>query len=167
VAIKATIFASTICTIVALFTQSFVAKYHLSVAAVQIIGGLILLISALNTLFPRSEGSAMSEQQRSASQLALSSLATPIIVTPAGIAAIMLFILLARQDAGGHQPVAIALAVVMALNFLVMFFNQAIIKVPGLALVLQLFGSVLVVVQGALAVQVLIHGFKGAMANGI
>jgi multiple antibiotic resistance protein len=79
-----------------------------------------------------------------------------VIVTPAGIAAIIVFELLAAQIPGSERTIVTSLAVVMALNFLVMFFNGAIVKIPGLGLGLQLLGTVLVVVQVALAVQVLL-----------
>jgi multiple antibiotic resistance protein len=117
---------------------------------------LILLISALNAIFPRPESAPPAVESRSALQLALSPLASPVIVTPAGIAAIIVFELLAAQIPGGDRTIVTSLAVVMVLNFLVMFFNGAIVKIPGLGLALQLLGTVLVVVQVALAVQVLL-----------
>ena len=103
------------------------------------------------------QGRAAGKGGSSAFQLALSPLATPVIVTPTGVAAIMVFILLAQQDAGAHQTIALALALVMALNFIVMFFNDPIVRLPGLMPVLQLLGAVLVVVQVALVVQVMIY----------
>ena len=168
-AIKATVLATAICAIVALLTESFVDKYQLSLPAIQITGGLILLISALTTLFPRRESSAPVGKQPSAWQLAMSPMATPVIVTPAGIAAIMIFVLLtergAEQAPGGYQVIFLALAIVMALNFLVMYVNDLILRIPGLLLVLQLFGSVLVVVQGALAVQALLYGYHNVVGR--
>jgi multiple antibiotic resistance protein len=168
-AIKATVLATAICAIVALFTRNFVDKYHLSLPAIQITGGLILLISALTTLFPRRASSAPVSKQPGDWQLAMSPLATPVIVTPAGIAAIMIFVLLAERGAdqtpGGFQAILVALAIVMALNFLVMYFNDPILKIPGLLPALQLFGSVLVVVQGALAVQVLLFGYHSVVGR--
>ena len=155
-AIKGTLVATVICAIVVLGARTFVAKYQLGLDAVRISGGLILLISALNAIFPRHENAAPAGAPRSALQVALSPLASPVIVTPAGIAAIILFELLVAQIPGGERTIVTALAVVMALNFLVMFFNGVITKFPGLGLVLQLMGTVLVVVQLALAVQVLL-----------
>jgi multiple antibiotic resistance protein len=45
------------------------------------------------------------------------------------------------------------------LNLVVMLFNDLIVKIPGLMVVLQLAGFVLVVVQLVLSIQVLIFGF--------
>ena len=156
-----TLFATVICGVVILLAENFVAKYQLSLPAVQITGGLILLISALYSIFPRNEVEATASEPRTALQVALSPLASPVIVTPAGIAAIMVFVLLSTQISGGFQTIVTALAVVMVLNLLVMLFNSAILKIPGLMLVLQLMGTVLIVVQVALAVQVLIYGLRG------
>jgi multiple antibiotic resistance protein len=155
-AITGTLVATVICAIVVLGARTFVAKYQVGLDAVRITGGLILLISALNAIFPRPESAAPAGESRSALQLALSPLASPVIVTPAGIAAIIVFELLAAQIPCGDRTIITSLAVVMALNFLVMFFNGAIMKIPGLGLALQLLGTVLVVVQAALAVQVLL-----------
>lgn len=161
VAIQAAILASVICAAVALLTGNFVAKYQLGIPALQITAGLILLISALNAIFPRPEANAPTDAPRSALQAALSPLATPVIVPPAGVAAIMVFVLLAQQQPAAYQTIAAALATVMVLNFVVMLFNDAILKLPGLMPLLQLLGAVLVVVQVALAIQELIYGFAG------
>lgn len=159
VAVKATLFAAVICAIVALLTGNFVAKYQLSLPAIQITGGLILLLAALSSIFPRRETTTAPGKRPSALQLALSPMASPVIVTPAGIAAIMVIVLLTAHDPGSNRMIATALAIVMVLNFLVMFFNDLIVRFPGLTVVLQLFGVVLVVVQVALAVQAMIYAF--------
>jgi multiple antibiotic resistance protein len=93
VALRAALCATVICAAVFLLAENFVANYHLSVPALQIAAGLILLISALNLIFPRPQGSATAGKEGTAFQLALSPLATPVIVTPARVAAIMVFVL--------------------------------------------------------------------------
>jgi hypothetical protein len=47
----------------------------------------------------------------------------------------------------------------MVLNFIVMVFNDQILRLPGLLPGLQILGAVLVVVQIALAIQVMIYAF--------
>lgn len=159
-AVRGTLAATVICALVVVLSETFVANYRLSVDAVRITGGVILLISALKAVFPRGESSAASDAPRPPRQLAISPLATPVIVTPAGIAAMMLFVLLAEQIPGGYQTIVGGLVAVMVLNFLVMFFNHPIVKLPGLMVGLQLVGTVLTVVQVALAVQVLLAVFR-------
>jgi len=152
-ALLATLFASIICGIIVLMTANLVAKYQLSIPALQITGGLILLLSALRSIFPIVEPAPDAETRPGAARLALAPLASPVVVTPAGVAALMVFVLLAQAEPVGLAPIVRALAIVMALNLVVMLFNDLILKVPGLGLVLQLLGTVLIVVQVALAVQ--------------
>jgi multiple antibiotic resistance protein len=96
-------------------------------------------------------------------QLAVSPLTVPIIIPPAGIAAILIFVTLASESPvtypGLYRAVAIALTVILLLDFLVMFFNSSITRVPGLVLVLQAAGAVLVFIQVALAVEIILAGF--------
>ncbi len=158
-AVKAAVFAVIICALVVMLSQILVAKYHLGIPALQITMGLILLLSALGAIFPRREAQPAAGKRPTATQLALSPLASPVIVTPAGVAAVMVAVLLGAGDPGSLRTIAIALAMVMALNLVVMLFNDQILKIPGLLLVLQLLGTVLVVVQVALAVQELIYAF--------
>lgn len=159
VAVQGALFAAIICALVVGLTQSFVAKYQLSIASLQITMGLVLLISALGSIFPRREAPAPAAKQPGSTQLALAPLASPVIVAPAGVAAIMVAVLLGAGDPAAFRIIATALAIVMAMNLLVMLFNDLIVKIPGLMLVLQLLGTVLIVVQVALAVQELIYAF--------
>jgi multiple antibiotic resistance protein len=46
----------------------------------------------------------------------------------------------------------------MFLDFLVMFFIDKILKIPGLMAILQIMGSILVFIQVALAVQTILLG---------
>ncbi len=59
-----------------------------------------------------------------------------------------------------YQAIAISIALMMALDFLAMLFNDRIITLPGLLPLLQLLGAVLIVVQVAFAIQVLLDAFK-------
>ena len=54
------------------------------------------------------------------------------------------------------QNVAICLPIVMALDFLTMYFIDSIMKIPGLMIILMVLGSVLLFVQVALAIQMMI-----------
>ncbi len=160
VAIRSSLLATAICAFVAFAAQSLASKYHLSVQAVQITGGLVLLISALTTIFPRHQPAVSAGAKPTPMQLALSAIATPVIVPPAGIAAIMVFVMLAPDRPGLYQAIASAIAILMLLDFLVMFFHDQIVKIPALVPLLQLFGSILIVIQIALAVQVMINAFQ-------
>jgi multiple antibiotic resistance protein len=160
-AVYGTLFAAGLCLVIGLLARVFAGNFHLGVTALRFTSGLILLMWALNAIFSpgRQDVSPSSASQRVGS-LALSPLATPIIITPAGVAAVMIFVLLPPQERGGYGSLGGALALVMSLNFLVMYFNDRIVKFPGILAVLQILGSVLVVVQVAFAIQVILNALE-------
>ena len=79
---------------------------------------------------------------------------------PAGVGAILIFMMLAPEYPGIARSVAVALAIVMVLDFLVMFFNRKILKVPGLMLVLRVLGAVLIFMQAALAADTMLDALR-------
>jgi len=160
VAIRGVVIASALCVFVALAGGSLLGKYHISLDAVRIAGGLVLLIAALETIFRKGQSSSPSSGTPTAIQLAASPVAVPIIVPPAGVAAILIFMMLAPQYPGMTQAVAICLAIIMVLDFLVMYFIDRVMKTPGLMIVLTVLGSVLVFVQVALATQIILVALK-------
>ncbi len=154
-AIKGIAIASAICLYVFLLGQSLIDKYRLSLEAIEIAGGLILLISALNAIFFTSQATKAAESQSNILQLAVTPVAVPMIVPPVGVAAILIFVKLASKSL-----IAWLLVLMLALDFLVMFFIDKIIKIPGLLLVLNILANVLVFFQVALAIQVILVAFK-------
>jgi multiple antibiotic resistance protein len=160
VAVYATLFATAMCVAISLLARTLVASYHLGVPTIQLTGGLILLIWALNAIFASGETAARATSDQSAGQLALSPLATPVIVTPAGVAALMVFVLLAPGTPEGYRIVSSALVLVMALNLLVMYFNTQIVHLRWLLVPLQLLSAVLAVVQVAFALQVILNALQ-------
>jgi multiple antibiotic resistance protein len=53
VAIKSALIAAIVCVFVVIAGDNLVSKYELSFAALQISGGLVLLLAAMLTIFPR------------------------------------------------------------------------------------------------------------------
>jgi multiple antibiotic resistance protein len=160
-ATKGSLIASATVAFAALAGREVSDRFGISIDADRLAGGLVLLISALNILFPRPELASTEPKKPSALQLALSPLAMPMIVPPAGIAAILIFVMLAPNNPGMEFAIAIVLAAVMLLDFLVMFFIDYVGRIPGLPLLLQVVGAVLVFIQVALAVETLMAGFRG------
>ena len=66
----------------------------------------------------------------------------------------------APQYPGVTQSVAIGLATMMALDFLVMYFIDRVMKTPGLTIILNVLGSALVFVQAALAINMMLVALK-------
>ena len=161
VAVRGVVIASVLCAFVALAGGTLLAKYHITLEALRISAGLVLLIAALHIIFKVAEPSSANAGTLSAMRLAVSPVATPMIVPPAGVAAILICIMLAPQYPGGAQAVAICLAIMMVLDFLVMYFIDRIMKTPGLMIVLTVLGAVLVFVQVCLAVETMLNGLRG------
>ncbi|NWG75441.1 MAG: MarC family protein [Rubrivivax sp.] len=160
VAIRGALTAAVLCAIVALIGGTILDRYRISIDAVRLAGGLVLLIAALQLIFPKKQPQQSVSGTPAAMQLAVSPVAIPMIVPPAGIAAILIMMLLAPQYPGMPQAVAICLAIIMVLNFLVMHFIDQVMKIPGLMLILALLGTILIFVQAALAMQMFVVAFK-------
>lgn len=160
VAWRATAIAAVLCAFVALAGGNLLGKYRISLDAVRLAGGLVLLIAALQVIFKKAPAPSPRDGTPRALQLAASPIAIPGIVPPAGVAAILIIMALAPQYPGMGQALAICLAIMMALNVLVMVFIDRVMRIPGLAVVLTVLGSVLVFVQAALAIQMMLVALK-------
>lgn len=165
VAIRGTAIAAALCAFVALAGEYLLGKYHISIDALRISGGLVLLIAALLAIFKKAppagpKPAGPTPVTSTAFQLAASPVAVPLIVPPAGVAAILLSVMLAPRYPGVVKAVAICLAVMMVLDFLVMHFIDRIMKIPGLAIVLTVLSAVLLYVQVALATQMMLVAFR-------
>lgn len=160
VAIRAVVIAAALCVFVALAGELLLGKYRISIDALRIAGGLVLLIAALEIIFAKPHSPSPSTGTPSPLQLAASPVAVPGIVPPAGVAAILIFMMLAPQYPGMGQAVAISLSIVMVLNLLVMFFIDWVLKTPGLGIVLTVLGSVLVFMQLGLAIQMVLSALE-------
>jgi multiple antibiotic resistance protein len=160
VAIRGVVIASVLCAFVALAGGTLLSKYRISIDALRISGGLVLLIAALQVIFQNAQSAGPGSGTPAAIQLAASPVAVPGIVPPAGVAAILIFMMVAPQYPGMAQAVAICLATMMALDFLVMYFIDRVMKTPGLMIVLTVLGSVLVFVQAALAINMILVALK-------
>jgi len=160
VAIKGILIASAICFYVAVLGQGILKNYEISLEGLELAGGIVLLLSALRTIFPSVQPTTPPSSQPTAIQLAISPVASPIIVPPVGVAAILIFVMLAPRHPGMDFAIVKVLLIMMVLNFLVMFFINTVLKAPGLMLILQVFGSVLVFVQVALASETILDALR-------
>jgi multiple antibiotic resistance protein len=157
IAIRSSLIATALCAFIALAGETVLTKYQISINALRIAAALVLLVSALQIIFPRPQPAALAMGTPTAMQLAASPVAVPGIVPPAGVAAILIFTMLAPQNPGLALTVAMALAILMALDFLAMYFIDGIMQVPGLTLVLTVLGAVLIFIQVCLAFEVFLR----------
>ena len=164
VAWRATAIATAIVLGVALLGPFVLTNWHVSPPAIAITCGIILFYQALRIIMQTPAGalgSAGRETSQSPPSLAIAvfPLAIPALVTAPGIAAIAAIGVLNRHDLA-HQAVVVALLLgVMALNLVILWNTEAILKrsAAGVSLVI---GWVLAVLQASLAVQIVIHSLR-------
>lgn len=135
-------------------------QFEIPVPVVTLTGGIVLFLVALQNLLeqfglhqPRQQSAAPPELQRAASALAF-----PTIVTPYGVAALIIFGTLAESDRGMMLTLAGIVVLILALDWLSMLFAETILRWCGV--VLQLIGVVLGVTQTALGLQVILHSLS-------
>lgn len=156
VAIRGAVISTAICAFAALAAGILLNRYRISLDGLRVSGGLVLMISALQTIFRKDEHPGPDVDTPTALQLAASPVAVPIIVPPAGVIAILMFTMWEPQFPGIRQAVALSLAAMMAANFLVMFFIDRVVRIPGLMIVLTVLGSVLIFMQLGLSAEMIL-----------
>jgi multiple antibiotic resistance protein len=164
VAWRATAIATAIVLGVALLGPFVLTNWHVSPPAITITCGIILFYQALRIIMQTPAGAAgaaarETSQPPPSPAIAVFPLAIPAIVTAPGIAAIAAIIVLNRHDLAHEAMVVILLMVMMALDLLVLWNAEAILK-RGLAGVLPVIGWVLAVLQASLAVQIVIYSLR-------
>jgi len=161
VAIRATLIAAALMAFVVLSGGNLLGKYQISAEALAIAGGLVLLLAALRTMFDGPPVHAKVRADAPPMKVAVSPIVHPIIVTHAGVAAILIFAMAAPRYPGMMQMIVVSLGIILVLNFIAMYFNRFIVGVGPVMLALQLLGAVLVFIQAALAIDTMLTGFKG------
>lgn len=156
IAIRAFFFSVAAILISAVAGLTLLEKWHISVPGLELAGGLIFLIIGLRIVLeqyqPAPPPHAALDGTPTAAALRLT---FPTIITPYGIAAVM--VLLARShDSTRTASIVVILLAVMVLNLLSMLSARKIMN--GIMLmILRLVGSVLGVLQVALAVEMILR----------
>ncbi len=135
-------------------------QFEIPIPVLTLTGGVVLFLVALQQLLeqfgrppPREGSAAPPELGRAASVLAF-----PTIVTPYGVAAIIIFGTLAENDRQMMLTLAAIVVLILALDWLSMLFAEAILRWCGV--LLQLISVVLGVTQTALGLQVILHSLN-------
>jgi small neutral amino acid transporter SnatA (MarC family) len=141
---------------------ALLANWHVSIGAMVIAGGLVFLLVGLRQLLeqyepPHAPDPNMPALPASPTAAALK-LLFPLVLTPFGIAAVI--VLLALSTEGGRTGLIVGMVVaVMLLNLVAMLFARKIL-VGATILVLQILGAVLGILQAGLAVQIILRGLR-------
>ncbi|OAP41585.1 multiple antibiotic transporter [Sinorhizobium glycinis] len=138
--------------------RSMLENFEISLPVLALTGGVILFLVALQTVLQQSAGAVNFPKwadQPPDLKLAFTPLAFPTIVTPYGIAAVIVFATLAGNRYDAELTVAGIVLLILTLDWTAMLFAETILKWVGTAL--QVFAVVLGVTQVALGLQVILH----------
>ena len=155
IALRSTLFASLAILVAAFLGETFLSKYGIPLPVLALSAGIILFLVALqNILQEFAPHSAETTEPSPAPTLnmALAPLAFPTIVTPYGIAAIVVFLALS-PDLQGRLVIGAILLAIMLLNLIVMLMTRRI--GPVLGVLLQILGAVLGIIQVALGLLII------------
>ena len=165
IALRATLFAAAALLVAAFLGESFLSSYGIPLPVLALSAGIILFLVALRSVLEQFElpepahhdGKIPAEPP--SPNVALAPLAFPTIVTPYGIAALVVF-LAVSQSVEGRLIVGGIVVAIMALNLLLMLVARRLRRVLGL--VLPILGAVLGVVQVALGLQIINNSLRNA-----
>lgn len=143
----------------AVFGRSILDYLHISVAALQVSGGLLLLLVALQLLM----GLAGEVSPEAGVNVAVVPLGTPLLAGPGAIVATMLAVQ-QRPGIGGYLSVGLALVTAMGLVWVFLRFAVVIgrlLRHSGTVLASRIAGLLL----AAIAVQMVADGVFGFLAD--
>lgn len=124
---------------------------QISLPALALVGAVILILVAFRTILKPQNTPASPNNTLPVYSLALTPLAFPVIVTPFGIAALIVI----KQIAAVQEREAaffLIIAVVLALDLLAMIFAEFIVKWASVPL--YIFAVVIALIQAALGLQI-------------
>jgi len=155
IAIQATFFASVALLIAAVLGDRILGSYNIPLPVLALSAGVILFLVALQNILkqftPPGDSGASSVPAPSV-QSAMTPLAFPTIVTPYGIAALVVFLSFSA-DLQMQLTIGAMVLAVMLLNLVVMLTVQKML--PVLSVLLPILGAVIGVVQVALGLQII------------
>ncbi len=165
-ALRGVLIATGILLFFAVFGESMLRIFGITLPALRVAGGILLLLISIDMVFARhSGGTGTTPEEENEAQhrgdISVFPLATPLIAGPGAISAV---ILLATREGGfsmGWFVVVAALLAILLLCYgamLVAIPIQRLLGLTGLAVVSRVVGVLL----AALAVQFLIDGIKAS-----
>jgi len=159
IAIRATIFSSIALLFAAILGQRIMSNFEIPIPILTISAALILfLVALLNIIKQFATPSAHVENVIIPKlDMAINPLAFPTIVTPYGIAAVIVFLALC-PDLESKLLVGAMLLGIMVLNLILMLITRYIFKF--LAIFLAILGAILGIVQVALGIMIIYNQFR-------
>jgi multiple antibiotic resistance protein len=163
-ALRGTLIALGILMFFALFGDPLLKLFGITIPALRIAGGVLLLLISIDMVFARhSGGTGTTPEEESEAKtrhdISVFPLATPLIAGPGAISAVILLATAEGAFTPGWGLVVLALVAILALCYLAMLVAipiQRLLGLTGLAVVSRVVGVLL----AALAIQFLIDGVR-------
>lgn len=165
VALEAVLFSSIALLFAAFFGEMALVSYNIPLPVLALAAGLILFLVALINILKQFEPFESENEKSetgvqpsiSALKVALTPLAFPTIVTPYGIAALVVFLALS-PDLQSQLTIGAIVLAIMLLNLIVMLLQRKIFFVLSIAL--PILGAVLGIIQVALGLRIIHNSLK-------
>jgi multiple antibiotic resistance protein len=154
------VFASAALLVAALLGKTILDSYGIPVPVMALTGGVVLFMVALRNLleqFAPQEPMGPQDPAPPQMKVALAPLAFPVIVTPYGVAAVVVMMAVS-PDLDTQLVVGGIVLAIMLVNLAIMLLARKILPVMGI--VLPILGAVLGVVQVALGLQIMHNALK-------
>ena len=163
IAIRSVAIQAVVLAIFAAFGGNILGFFHVSVAALEVAGGLILLLFAIGLVLGKGHDDA-EDSHGAGAEMAVYPLAVPLLASPQAIVATT--IVSTQLGAYNRGPLWLALGIVLAINLAAMVGLAQFLKPPepgaksggGFAAILL---RVVALLLAALAVEIIVLGLRG------
>ncbi|WP_431268492.1 MarC family protein [Dankookia sp. P2] len=156
-AVRGALFATCIVLLAGTLGVQALRNYAVPPPVLALTGGLVLFLVALQGLLESFNPRPRVAAEPPSLQAAAMPLAYPIIVTPSGIAAVIIYMTLAPGWPDKGAIVGLLLAI-MLMNLIAMLFASAVLRWLGMPLLV--LGTVLGVVQAALGLNIMLNALR-------
>ena len=146
----------------ALLGETVIQRYGIPLPILMLAGGIIFFLVALRTVLEQFTPSSPADTAGSPPTLdvAISPVAFPGIVTPYGIAALILLVSLST-DTAQRLAIGSVLLAIMLVNLVAMLLARRIISSAGVFL--QILGVVLAIIQVALGLNIIYNALRNLL----
>ena len=162
IAVRATLFSSICLLLAAVMGNVILKRFGIPLPILALSGGIVLFLVALLNIIQQFAPTAANVENVSVPtlEMALYPIAFPTIVTPYGIAAVIVFLAVCPDLRSQLNVGAIVLGI-MALNLIIMLITRHIFKF--LSFFLAILGAILAVVQVALGLLIIYNQFRALL----
>lgn len=165
-AVKGTVVGGSILLAFAVFGDSVLELFGISLPALRIGGGILLLLIAIDMVFARPSGgtSTTPDENSEAAEktdISIFPLATPLVAGPGAMGAVVLLMADAAGNPAGIALVIGALIAILGATFICLILTsqlQRLLGKTGVHVISRVFGVIL----AALAVQFMLDGLVGS-----